>query len=215
VPDLSADQKPAPSAPRQPPKIDSQRRDSQSPSPLPLRKTDERPAPSRDSIGDARAKLSEKRYAEGQRQVTGMIEGLRDRRQRMFRRLWTVSVLVTALSVAALGVELLKITHVASYFSSSTDDPSIVGKSRNSGDADSSPRTPAKSDRPHVWSNGLPGESSDEAPRIEHAVSEKAVIEQVGHTQRQGAWLPGTIADNDPESPDRGEFHDDHQSRTP
>ena len=64
--------------------------------------------PVHDAVASARAKLSEKRFAEGHQQMAQMIATLRHRRQRFFRGLWSASVLLTALSVVALAVELLQ-----------------------------------------------------------------------------------------------------------
>lgn len=207
--------RPTPHATPLSPSIDDERRLAP---PVPATPSKQRPDPPRDSIAEARAKLIEKRYADSHRQVTGMIEGLRDRRRRIFKRLWTASVLLTALSVVALGVELLQNSNLLSVFGDSAPvaEPSLTGKSRTSGTAPENKPVPAKSDAPRVWSNGLPNES----PVVNHAViendaNERAVIEQIGHNERQGVWLPGTILDNDSESPGRGDRHDDHQSRSP
>src|ERR1700730_15795628 len=83
------------------------------------------PAP-RNPIDAARAKLIEKRYREGHQHVTEMIEGLRDRRRRLFKRLWTASVVLTALSVVALAVEVI---HKTDVFSSLGDTVQTDGRS--------------------------------------------------------------------------------------
>jgi hypothetical protein len=175
--------------------------------------------PPRGSLGDARAKLSEQeqRYADGQREVTGMIEELRGNRQRLFRRLWFASVLLTAASVVALGVEILQQTDILRYFddTDSTAEPSIVRASRTFRSAGAGQSTLERSDAPRVWSNGLPGEVSETASSVEQATGQKPTIEQINHSERTGVWLPGTITEVDSDGPDRGEHHDDHQSRTP
>jgi len=149
-----------------------------------------------------------------------MIEGLRDKRQRLFRRLWTASVLLTAISVVALAVELLQKTDILKSFtdSDSKEESTLMGRARKPRSKGEPNSLPTKLDSSHVWSNGLPTkiptEVPAEAPVIEHVVSEKAVIEQIGHAERQGVWLPGTITENDSEGPARGDIHDDHQSRS-
>src|SRR5262249_50686986 len=83
------------------------------------------PAPVRNPVASARAKLSEKRFLDGHRQVTSMIEGLRDRRRRMFSRLWNASIVLTALSVVALAIELIQRTDVLRSFGDTvqSDEP--------------------------------------------------------------------------------------------
>jgi len=165
-----------------------------------------RPNPS-DSLGEARAKLSEKRFLDGHRQVTSMIEGLRNRRQRLFRHLWYASVTLTALSVVALAVEVV---HRMDFLNSigdtvETSDPhesAVPSAARDTADG-KAPR--AKPGAPRAWSNALPADSSVES----------AVYEKVDGTLHQGAWLQGTIADQDSDRPHLGTLHDDHQSRAP
>jgi hypothetical protein len=185
----------------------------------PIGDSRQRPSPPRDAGTAAPTRLSdsEKRYAAGQREVAGMIEELRGKRQRLFRRLWFASVLLTAASVVALGVELLQRTDLLHYFggSDSTAEPSVVGKSRKVRSVDAGKSQPDKSDAPRVWSNGLPGEDPEKSSGVEHVGGEKSVSEQIGHSERSGVWLPGTITDIDSEKPDRGDIHDDHQPRTP
>jgi hypothetical protein len=161
----------------------------------------------RDAIGAARAKLSEKRFLEGHRQVTGMIEDLRNRRRRLFKRLWAASILLTALSVVALAVELAQHTDVWKSFgdSAQTEDHAAPRPFPKAHEATPLKAIPAKTGAPREWSNQLPDEGSVES----------AIYETSQQYRDNGVWLKGTITDNETESPRRGEMHDDHQSRTP
>jgi hypothetical protein len=151
--------------------------------------------------------LSEKRFLDGHKQVTSMIEALRSRRRRLFRHLWYASVTLTALSVVALAVELL---HKMDFLNSIGDtvetnvphESAAPGAARDTAGG-KAPR--AKSGAPRAWSNALPADSPVES----------AVYDKIDHADREGAWLQGTIADQDPDRPDLGTRHDDHQSRSP
>jgi hypothetical protein len=160
-----------------------------------------------DAIGAARAKLSEKRFLEGHRQVTGMIEDLRNRRRRLFKRLWVASIVLTALSVVALAVELVQRTEVLKSFgdSAQTEDHAAPKPLQKVHEATPLKTTPAKSGAPREWSNQLP----------EDGTVESAIYETSQKNRDNGAWLGGTITDNESESPRRGDLHDDHQSGTP
>ena len=165
------------------------------------------PGPVRDAIGAARAKLSEKRFLEGHRQVTGMIEDLRNRRRRLFKRLWVASILLTALSVVALAVELAQRTELWRSFGASaqTEDHSAPRPLPKVHEATPLKTIPAKSGAPREWSNQLP----------EEGTVESAIFETTQQYRDNGVWLKGTITDNETEGPRRGDLHDDHQSRTP
>ncbi len=91
--------------------------------------------PVRDPIAAARAKLSEKRFADGRRQITRMIEKLRGKRQRLIKILWAASVALTALSVIALAVEFV---HKTNFLHSAgdtiqTDDQSEAPRKKSRG----------------------------------------------------------------------------------
>jgi hypothetical protein len=155
----------------------------------------------------------EKRYAAGQREVTGMIEELRGKRQRVFRRLWVATVLLTAASAVALGVELLQKADLWSYLGGS--EPSVVGKPGTPDGLQAGQSAGDKSDAPRVWSNGLPGDLREIPAGAEQTGGVKPTIEQISYSERTGVWLPGTITDADSDDPEHGDRHDDHQSRTP
>ncbi len=79
------------------------------PSPVIRSPGSHRPDPiARDPIARAQSRLSEKRYQDGHQQVTGLIERMREKRRRLFDRLWIASIALTALSVVALAVELIQ-----------------------------------------------------------------------------------------------------------
>src|SRR5262245_53483890 len=183
---------------------------SAAPVPVVAPATEAGPAPSapvRDAIGVARAKLSEKRFLEGHRQVTGMIEDLRNRRRRLFKRLWAASILLTALSVVALTVELLQRTDLWKSFgeSAQTEDHSAPRPLPKVHEATPLKAIPPKSGAPREWSNQLP----------EEGTVESAIFETSQQYRDNGVWLKGTITDNETESQRRGDLHDEHQSRTP
>lgn len=159
----------------------------------------------RDSSGRARIRLSEERFREGHQQVTAMIEGLRGKRRRVLKRLWAASVALTALSVVALAVEVLGRMDLLSAFG----DPVIQTADQAASESPrpkSRPATPGKSlpNAPREWANKLPGDGPVRS----------AVYETDAAAARQGAWLPGTITDNDSDNPHRGVQHDDHQPRS-
>jgi hypothetical protein len=185
IPDLSGDERlAAPGPPDKPP---------------------HQPAPPRNPIDAARTKLSEKRYREGHQHVTEMIEGLRDKRRRLFKRLWTASVVLTALSVVALAVELV---HRADFLSTlgdtvETNGHSTIDSSRRARRSADRSATPRKLAAPRQWTNELPAEPSVQS----------AVFETTGRAGQEGAWLEGKIADTDIDT-DRsrsGALHDDPQ----
>jgi len=168
------------------------------------------PAPSvpvHDAITAARAKLSEKRFLEGHRQVTGLIEDFRNRRRRLFQRLWAASIVLTALSVVALAVELVQQGDLLKSFGDSAqgEDHSVPRILPKVHEATPLKATPAKSGTRREWSNQLPQEGTVES----------AIYETPQQYRDNGVWLKGTITDNETEGPRGGDLHDDHQSRTP
>jgi len=169
-------------------------------------KSPQQSAPPRDPIDAARAKLSEKRYREGHQHVTDMIEELREKRRRLFKRLWAGSIALTALSVVALAVELIHRAEFLNPLSDTvqTDDQPATSPSRRTHGGVA--RRPAlkKTPVPRQWSNALPTETPVQS----------AVYETTGRAGQEGAWLDGKIAETDTET-DRsrpGAPHDDSQS---
>jgi hypothetical protein len=164
------------------------------------------PVAPRNPIEAARNKLSEKRYRDGHQHVTEMIEGLRDKRRRLFKRLWTASVVLTALSVVALAVELIHKTDVFSSLGDTvqTDGHSAIDSSRRARSGAVRHAPLKKTAAPRQWSNELSAEPSVQS----------AVYETTGRAGQEGAWLEGKIADTETET-DRsrpGALHDDPQS---
>ncbi len=159
----------------------------------------------RDAIAEARAKLSEKRILEGHRQVANLIAGARDRRRRLFGRLWAASILLTALSVVALAVEIIERLD----FFNPVGDTVQIDDAKATDHFGSTPRTapPRTTERkaaaPREWSNQLP----------QHGSVKSAVYETVAPGTREGARHPGTISEKDTDRPRGGGLHDDHQSR--
>jgi len=153
--------------------------------------------------------LNEKRILEGQRQVTSMIAGLRDRRRKLFGRLWAASILLTALSVVALAVELVQ---RMDFLNSIGDTVQIDEQKTAEIPRGTPPTAPAekpgrKSGAPREWSNQLPAEGPNSG-KVQSAAYESS---RAG--SEKGAWLSGTISDNETDSPRSGDLHDDHQPR--
>jgi hypothetical protein len=139
------------------------------------------PAPGYDAIAAARAKLSEKRFLDGHKQVTSMIDHLRHRRQRLFRRLWAASVLLTALSVVALAVELVQRMDVLNPIGDAvlTEDQNSSAPARSRRETTPARKPAAKSGAPREWSNQLPEDNSVQS----------AIYETAGPNDRAAAWL--------------------------
>lgn len=162
----------------------------------------------RDPIAAARAKLSEKRFLDGHRQITNMIEKLRDKRRRLFRALWAASVGLTALSVIALAVEFV---HRMDFLNS-------IGDTIQTDEPSESPRTgrgraPRKSPRPLPREQAAAPRDRADSLRRGNRV-EPVVYETSGRADQGGVWLPGTITDSDSDITTTGGLHDDHQSRS-
>lgn len=157
-----------------------------------------------DAVAAARAKLSERRFDEGRQQMARMIDGLRNRRQRLFRGLWSASILLTALSIVALAVELLQRMDIFNSVGDAayTENPQSNEPARRRRETSPAKKLAEKAGAPREWSNQLPDDSV-----------RSAVYETTEARDRSGAWLPGTITDNDSDKPRRGNPHDDHQSR--
>jgi hypothetical protein len=165
-------------------------------------------APIHDALTAARAKLSEKRFLEGHRQVTSLIEDFRNRRRQLFQRLWAASIVLTALSVVALAVELVQRTNLLKSLGDSAQNEELSAPRPLEKVHEATPlkTTPAKSGAPREWSNQLPAEEG---------MVESAIYETSQQYRDNGVWLKGTITDNETEGPGGGDLHDDHQSRTP
>ncbi|HLJ09776.1 MAG TPA: hypothetical protein VKU82_01235 [Planctomycetaceae bacterium] len=145
-------------------------------------------------------KLSEKRFQDGHQQVTSMIEELRDKRRKVFRRLWIASVVLTGASVVALAVELVQRMN----FTSATAEAIQAD-----GDEES-PRTASTSARARSARPGAEGKSRGRSREAEAYPVRAAAYTSVSETDRNGAWLDGTISDNDSDKSHSGASDDDH-----
>jgi hypothetical protein len=177
------------------------------------------PAPY-DPTARVKAQLSEKRYQDGHQQVTGLIERMREKRRRLFDRLWVASIALTALSIVALAVELIQgmqspvPTRVAKR-------PALNHNTVKSNDTirqNDAERQVARKTAPlpaRPVSPAAARESSNELPDDQPVKSALYTTEE--SAKPKGVWLDGLIAnpDSDTEQPSRGVDHDDHQSRTP
>jgi len=153
----------------------------------------------RDPIRAARSKLSEKRFRDGHQQVTTMIEDLRDRRRRQFRRLWIASLTLTAASVVALAIGLFQ------------------NMSRADRDAIRRSESRARRNRSHLDRHTLPppetiparGNKSGERGSIESALYETpGRYETSGQGDDGAAWFEGTIAEGELNESSDGAGHD-------
>jgi hypothetical protein len=164
------------------------------------------PAVVDDPIARARAKLSEKRDTDRHQQVTTMITGMRNRRRRLLDRMWIGSIGLTALSVVALGVELLHELHDANpavetaTFDVDAPIPDEVPRGRDTREIQQVSGTIAR-----TWSNELPEENA----------VKQALHTTEGDASPPGAWLPGTITDSDSEAQQSGVTHASSESRAP
>ena len=193
-----------------------------------------RKASAYDPTARAKAQLSEKRYQDGHQQVTSLIDRLREKRRRLFDRLWVASIALTALSIVALAVELIQSmqtpvpVRVATVpFKKNDTGKNDTGKNdtgkNDTGKNDTgkkkdaprqiarktstSPGQPVSPVAAREWSNELP----DDQP------VKSALYTTEEGPKPKGVWLDGLVANPDPDSerPTRGVQHDDHQSRTP
>jgi hypothetical protein len=177
------------------------------------------PAPY-DPIAKAKAQLSEKRYQDGHQQVTGLIDRLREKRRRLFDRLWIASIALTALSVVALAVELIQSMQspVPARVATAPFKKNDTVKQNDTAKKQDAPRqitnrtspSPARTVSPvaaREWSN----ESPDDQP------VKSALYTTEEGPKPKGVWLDGLVPNPDPDSerPTNGVQHDDPQSRTP
>lgn len=218
LPDLFADEKPraTPGPERQPPRpavvndptarARSQLTDRQ----LPVARSNTAQSNNTRSNGvqSAKSRLSQKRFQEGQQHVAGMIERMREKRRKLFDRLWIASIALTALSVLALAVELIqgvqspvptRITHPSAK---RTAAPRQLVKK-----ASDSPVPPVSAAAARTEAN----ERQDDQP-----VTSALYTTEEDRPQPPNVWLDGPIAnpDSEPQRLSRGGPHDSHQSRT-
>lgn len=160
-----------------------------------------------DPTAGVKAQVSEKRYQDGHQQVTGMIERMREKRRRLFDRLWVASIALTALSIVALAVELIQglqspvPVRVAPVSARKKDTPRQFARKTAT-----SPARPVSPAAAREWSNELP----DDQP------VKSALYTTEDGPEPKGVWLDGLISDPDSDSePPSGVQHDDAQSRTP
>jgi len=157
-------------------------------------------------VARARAKLSERKLADRRQDIPTMIAGMRNRRRKLLDRLWIGSIVLTALSVVALGVELLHElpvgTPAGESATSDVDNPHSgeIARGRNT-------RTiqPVSGVAARAWSNELPAEI---AVKTAHYTTD-------GTGGPAGALLNGTITDSDPDRQQPGVKHGGPQSSTP
>lgn len=135
--------------------------------------------------------LTSRRYDAGHRQVTQMIDQMRDKRRRLLARLWNVSLALTALSLIALISELVQ------SWNSSAGDTDAQEVAVDAAPTPSAPKPTAPRRAPRivpvraqVLANELPA-ADDEEP-----------VQQAFFTTREterpkGVWLDGTIHTDD------------------
>lgn len=150
-----------------------------------------------DPVALARSRISEKRFREGHRQVTGIIEDLRARRQGRLNRLWIGSIALTAASVIVLAIGLFRETTDATQPSRREGPPSKARSSSTNSLSDHSAAEISRSVR--VQANMLP----------EDDPIQPVAYEASPESSRAGAWLDGTITDKETSGPADGTLHDD------
>jgi hypothetical protein len=148
-----------------------------------------------DSVATARTEISQRRYEDGHRQVTRLIDRMRDRRRRWFDRLWVASIVLTTMSIGALVFELYQNLSEpqSAVETAATHDGARPAnlKSRKSAERSGKEVVPANSEDP-----------ADEM--VETADGEKPVNSAMYTTtesgEPQGAWLTGKINDGEENS---------------
>ena len=142
-----------------------------------------------DPIAAARSRLSEKRFRDGHQQVTTMIEDLRERRRRQFRRFWLASMVLTAGSAVVLAFGLLR---------------------GNGGDAGAKSQ-PGKGSRRAGRHETTQPQAIDAQANLR---SERDPIQPVAYeapaSDDAGVWLEGTIAEGESDESSDGVSHDHH-----
>ncbi|MBI3861009.1 MAG: hypothetical protein HY290_03855 [Planctomycetia bacterium] len=149
-----------------------------------------------DPVARAKAQISRKRYDDGQQHVTGMIDRMRDRRRKLFGRLWVVSVVITALSIVALAVELIQDWNfkAAESVSAPRDPAPSRPLARKSSTRPRRPVTPAGG---KVWTTEL-----SDVPPGENPVK-SALYTTEGSGKPKGVWLDGIISDDESDDSNR------------
>jgi hypothetical protein len=145
-----------------------------------------------DPVATARARISKRRYDTGHRHVTGMIDRLRDRRRRLFGRLWIASVVLTALSIVALVVEVIQNVNAPQTTTESVLTAGDSGHKRTAGHR-SKARSAQKIVRTgaQILANELPDLTNGESP------VQSALYTTDGSERPKGAWLDSSINDED------------------
>lgn len=150
------------------------------------------------AVATARARIRKQRYDDGHQHVTNMIDRMRDRRRRLFDRLWIASVVLTALSLVALIVEVIQ--SLNTHQSTAEIAPATSESAPARPVARRSSHHPPRSVVPagaQVLANELPEPVSGEYP------VQSALYTTDGQLRPKGVWLDGTINDNDTDTADR------------
>jgi hypothetical protein len=154
--------------------------------------------PAYDPVANARERISKKRYDDRHQQVTGMIDRMRDKRRKLFGRLWIASVVLTALSIVALAVEVIQ----GLSFTAATAETVPAAESTESGHKVVR-KAPAQSSQAvvHAEAQSAAYDQTD-AAKGENQVK-SALYTTDGQGKPKGVWLDGTINDTDSETANR------------
>jgi hypothetical protein len=148
-----------------------------------------------ETVAAARTEISQRRYEEGHRQVTRIIDRMRDRRRRWFDRLWFTSVLLTVLSIGALAIELYQ----------NFSEPQSDADTAATYDAMRPTNLQARKSEKRTGKQVVPINSEDPANEMAEPADDETPVNSAIYTtteggQPQGAWLTGKINDGEENS---------------
>lgn len=145
-----------------------------------------------DPVANARARISKKRYDEGHQNVTGLIDRMRDKRRKLFGRLWIASVVLTALSIVALAVEVIQ---GLSFTAATAESVPANDGAESTHPVARKPAARSSSSVVHAEAQ-TSGYAQFDAEKGENQVK-SALYTTEGAGKPKGVWLDGTINDND------------------
>jgi hypothetical protein len=148
-----------------------------------------------ESVAATRTEISQRRYEQGHREVTRMIDRMRDRRRRWFDRLWFTSVLLTVLSIGALVIELYQ----------NLSEPQSAAETAASYDGSRPANLKARQSAKRFGKEVMPVNSEDTTNEMADSAEGEIPVNSAVYTtteegQPQGAWLTGTINDGEEHS---------------
>lgn len=151
-----------------------------------------------DPVAKARARLKKKRYDDGHQHVTTMIDRMRDKRRRLFGRLWIASVVLTAMSIIALAVEVIQ---GLSFTAATAESIPAAGGAETA-------RAVARKPSARSSRSVVPAEGQIATSELSDASTDKNPVKSAlyttdGRGKPKGVWLDGTINDSDSDTSNR------------